>query len=58
MFSFFNKGVLLFVWLVVIIVCIIMIIILVNVLLSIDYMAVRDSFAEWMDNLINDLRQT
>lgn len=61
MFSFFNKGVLVFVWLVVVIVCLILIIILINIILSIDYIAVRDSFAEWMDDLIyelNELNQT
>lgn len=56
MFTFFHKGLMLFVGLIVAIICIIIIVVLVNTLLSIDYMAVRNDFVNWLNNLIDNLR--
>lgn len=53
---FFHKGLMVVLGIIITIIAVIAIVILVNKLTAVDYGAVRNAFAEWMENLINSLQ--
>jgi len=55
MLNFLSKGIGCLFGIVITIICIVIIVILINVLLSVDYISVRNDFIQWLDNLKNSL---